>query len=130
MNRPTTKSIQLVLGAEGIAIVSAKSNGLCFWCGGPSGKFTIDHIIPTVCGGTDDPSNLVLSCRSCNCAKSAKSPIYHHKFKCLRRLGYPRFITVRVMQWFIDNHMTDFQWDPVPWDLTDDQLNTGQVAKG
>jgi hypothetical protein len=33
--------------------------------------FEVDHIQPTSEAGTDDPSNLVLSCRSCNLFKSA-----------------------------------------------------------
>jgi 5-methylcytosine-specific restriction endonuclease McrA len=29
----------------------------------------VDHIVPRVHGGSDDPSNLVAACRGCNLAK-------------------------------------------------------------
>jgi len=32
--------------------------------------FEVEHILPTARGGVDDPSNLALSCRSCNLYKS------------------------------------------------------------
>src|SRR5579859_182215 len=31
-----------------------------------SGRFAVDHILPRLLGGTDDLTNLALSCRSCN----------------------------------------------------------------
>lgn len=40
----------------------------CHYCGDVAQ--TIDHVIPRVLGGSDDPSNLVPACRSCNGAKS------------------------------------------------------------
>ena len=36
----------------------------CHWCGGHAN--TIDHIVPIIDGGTDEPDNLVAACRSCN----------------------------------------------------------------
>ncbi|KAG1666407.1 hypothetical protein FOA52_006516 [Chlamydomonas sp. UWO 241] len=30
---------------------------------------TVDHVIPRSKGGTDDPCNLVIACRKCNCQK-------------------------------------------------------------
>ena len=35
--------------------------------------FEIDHVVPVFYGGTDDKSNLTLSCRKCNRAKGVKS---------------------------------------------------------
>jgi 5-methylcytosine-specific restriction endonuclease McrA len=31
---------------------------------------TIDHVIPLARGGTHEPSNVRLACRSCNCGKA------------------------------------------------------------
>lgn len=41
---------------------------VCSWCG-ETDDLTIDHIIPVSKGGSDDPNNLRVLCRSCNCAK-------------------------------------------------------------
>lgn len=41
-----------------------RDRGVCYWCGGPAD--TTDHLVPKSCGGTDDPTNLVASCRTCN----------------------------------------------------------------
>jgi hypothetical protein len=48
----------------------------CRYCGGtaPDVKLTVDHVIPTALGGSDDPSNLVACCADCNGGKSASSP--------------------------------------------------------
>lgn len=48
----------------------------CRYCGGsaPEVKLTVDHVVPTALGGTDDPSNLVTACTDCNGGKSANSP--------------------------------------------------------
>ena len=44
----------------------------CIYCG-CDGKMTIEHLIPLVRGGTNWPSNLAPSCRSCNCSKGTKT---------------------------------------------------------
>jgi 5-methylcytosine-specific restriction endonuclease McrA len=45
----------------------------CRYCGLGSDEVTItvDHVIPTALGGTDDPSNLVAACRDCNSGKAS-----------------------------------------------------------
>ncbi|MCP4392780.1 MAG: HNH endonuclease [Alphaproteobacteria bacterium] len=44
-----------------------KHKGICYYCGEcVSGKYEIDHVIPTVMGGASEESNLVLSCVECN----------------------------------------------------------------
>lgn len=34
----------------------------------------IDHVVPTVRGGSDEPSNLVSACKSCNSQKADRTP--------------------------------------------------------
>lgn len=48
----------------------------CRYCGGeaPDVKLTVDHVMPVVLGGADDPTNLVTACRDCNAGKSSSAP--------------------------------------------------------
>lgn len=48
----------------------------CRYCGGmaPDVKLTVDHVIPTALGGSDEPSNLVAACADCNAGKSSVQP--------------------------------------------------------
>lgn len=39
------------------------------------GRFHVDHIYPIALGGSNDASNIQLTCPTCNLAKSAKDPI-------------------------------------------------------
>src|SRR5690606_31343562 len=41
----------------------------CRYCGSTDGPFHIDHLVPVSRGGSDEPSNLTVSCRSCNLSK-------------------------------------------------------------
>ncbi|MFF5029237.1 HNH endonuclease signature motif containing protein [Streptomyces collinus] len=49
------------------------------WCPGwrvpahASSDLTADHIVPKAAGGTDDPENIQVLCRSCNSRKHAQS---------------------------------------------------------
>jgi 5-methylcytosine-specific restriction endonuclease McrA len=55
----------------------ARSDGslVCHWCRGilppQKGSWTIDHIIPLSAGGTNDDTNLVPCCASCNKARDS-----------------------------------------------------------
>lgn len=62
--------------ANEFARVVLGQRGKCWWCNG-SLKRTgchADHRIALALGGSDDISNIVASCPSCNRAKSAKTP--------------------------------------------------------
>ena len=66
-----------------------RSNGHCWYCGltlDPFDTFTLDHVIPTAMGGTDEPSNLVAACKSCNSSKCKKS-INEYRAHILRKRG-------------------------------------------
>ncbi|MBJ2099272.1 HNH endonuclease [Serratia ureilytica] len=56
-----------------------REGGLCHYCknvvASPSldnQNYDIDHMVPIAKGGTNDPTNLVLSCKKCNNKKGAK----------------------------------------------------------
>lgn len=50
-------------------------DGACFWCDCDiSSGYDVDHYIALAGGGTNHPSNLVLSCSPCNTSKGAKPP--------------------------------------------------------
>ena len=46
------------------AIILKMHDYCCVYCGDDAN--TVDHVIPTSRGGTDDPMNLVAACNSCN----------------------------------------------------------------
>jgi hypothetical protein len=53
-----------------------RDNHACRYCGAaaPDVPMTVDHVVPTALGGSDDPSNLVAACKDCNAGKSASAP--------------------------------------------------------
>lgn len=53
-----------------------RDNHACRYCGGvaPDVPLTVDHVIPTALGGTDEPTNLVAACVACNAGKSSTHP--------------------------------------------------------
>jgi hypothetical protein len=61
--------------AEDITILMKQSKGKCYWCGKKiKGTPHIDHRIALDRGGSNDASNLVVSCVHCNTSKKAKMP--------------------------------------------------------
>jgi len=54
-------------------IKRANDGKRCAYCGAEK-PFTKDHIIPRSRGGTDDASNLVWCCVSCNSKKGTRTP--------------------------------------------------------
>ncbi|MFB7738311.1 HNH endonuclease [Streptomyces sp. NPDC056112] len=53
--------------------VLRRDNYTCRYCGGtaPDVKLTVDHVVPQALGGSDDPTNLVTACESCNNGKTS-----------------------------------------------------------
>lgn len=56
------------------AALVERGNYTCAYCGEihPSDWFTLDHVQPRERGGSNDPSNLVCCCQSCNSSKGTK----------------------------------------------------------
>lgn len=50
-----------------------RDNHACRYCGAtaPEVKLTVDHVVPSTLGGSDDPANLVAACAACNSGKSS-----------------------------------------------------------
>lgn len=67
--------------AELMRRTTVAAGGGCSYCldemtleqGSPK-EATIDHLVPRCKGGTDDPANLVIACRSCNSRKGGRTP--------------------------------------------------------
>lgn len=53
--------------------VLRRDNHCCRYCGrkAPEIPLTVDHVVPTTLGGSDDPANLVAACKDCNSGKSS-----------------------------------------------------------
>lgn len=57
--------------------VLRRDNHTCRYCGtsvSDGAVLTVDHVVPTALGGSDDPTNLVAACRDCNAGKASTSP--------------------------------------------------------
>ncbi len=52
-------------------IIFARDGHECAYCGTTEGPFEIDHKTPRSRGGTNDPENLAVACRTCNRSKRA-----------------------------------------------------------
>lgn len=50
------------------ALIYKRDNNTCQYCGSTR-KLTIDHVVPKSKGGSDDWTNLVVACSSCNTKK-------------------------------------------------------------
>lgn len=49
----------------------------CLYCGSDlrgsvASDVTLDHLLPRSAGGTNDPTNLITACRTCNCTRGNK----------------------------------------------------------
>ena len=63
-----------------------RTAGRCYSCGlnmVPSDDWWVEHIIPHSLGGSDQPDNLLPSCRLCNFVRSNHSPEYVRRMLAL-----------------------------------------------
>jgi hypothetical protein len=58
------------------AFIKDRDGLRCRYCGarGEHVFWHIDHVVPVIAGGTNDPGNLVLACAQCNSAKKDLVP--------------------------------------------------------
>lgn len=70
-HRRTAANGRRALSAQASLAVFANDGYRCVKCGSRD-NLTIDHIVPVVRGGTNDPNNLQTLCRSCNSRKGAR----------------------------------------------------------
>jgi 5-methylcytosine-specific restriction endonuclease McrA len=56
-------------------LVAKRAVHRCEYCGAPEAVFNfpfeVEHVLPIIHGGSNDDSNLALSCRACNVHKGA-----------------------------------------------------------
>jgi hypothetical protein len=50
-----------------------QQKGKCYWCHKKLEKYHVDHVIPIIRGGSNDPSNIVIACPFCNISKGSKT---------------------------------------------------------
>jgi len=61
--------------AKDIQAQYQRQKGKCYYCHEHVGrKYHVDHVIPVSRGGSNDPSNLVIACHSCNESKNDRLP--------------------------------------------------------
>lgn len=76
------------------ARLRATASDCCGYCLSPQAliwdELEIEHIVPTVRGGTDDESNLWLACAGCNSFKQARTDAIDPAFNELAPLFNPR----------------------------------------
>lgn len=69
---------------EDITAQYQRQKGRCYYCNCKlDNGYHVDHVIPLSRGGTNDPSNLVIACPTCNQSKGAK---LLHEWKGSQRL--------------------------------------------
>lgn len=73
---PTSVIVRFPIPREMRAVVWAKSDGRCWYCGkqtNPFDEFECDHVHPVIKGGKNTVDNLVPSCSACNSIKRTKT---------------------------------------------------------
>lgn len=66
-------SLAIISSPKLRTLIMERDGAKCRWCGETDG-LALDHILPVVAGGTDDPENLQVLCGSCNSSKGDQVP--------------------------------------------------------
>ena len=104
-------------------IVAERAGHFCEYCRAPEAvsnfPFEIDHFDPLSKGGSKEPENLVLSCRSCNAFKA------FHQIGLIKDTGSVRLFNPRRDVW--DEH---FQFDRMNYEVTGlTEIGSGTVNR-
>ncbi|ASS55894.1 HNH endonuclease [Rhizobium leguminosarum] len=55
------------------SLVQERDGYACVYCGTQEDSLHVDHVVPLIQGGTNDPDNLATACRECNCGKGGRT---------------------------------------------------------
>ena len=95
------------LSAAKLNAIINKTSGRCAYCGRTiehKNDMTIDHIKPRALGGSNDLSNLLFSCKSCNSAK-ASSTIEFYRLRKQFQSKYGKKISKETIDFLSDNNL-------------------------
>lgn len=81
-----------------------KSNNLCAHCGKkvPPTQQTVDHVIPTILGGGNDPRNLMPLCYKCNKSKASGEIIPETYYKFAQQWALDE-LNDYILSWKLDH---------------------------
>ena len=73
--RPNRESVRKQIGVVAARLIARRDGDACVYCGATEAssgrKLHLDHITARALGGTNDVTNLVTACHSCNSRKQA-----------------------------------------------------------
>ena len=93
--------------------LSGLHGNFCQYCGietEPS-KATIDHITPQSSGGSDDISNLIYCCKSCNSAKNNRELSYFRLIRSVQNSPYSGILTANQYLKLLSLNLLSFEVD-------------------
>lgn len=90
-----------------IARISAKTDGLCAYCGNLHEQMVLDHVTPKSLGGGNSDANLLLACWACNASKGVCTlEQFRLRRRCLAIFEEQRF-SIGQMEWLERNGLLD-----------------------
>lgn len=108
--------------------VLRRDNHACRYCGAaaPDVQLVVDHVVPVVLGGTNEPSNLVTACRDCNTGKSSSAP----DSALVADVQQDALRWARAMSWATELQLEDGQRINDSIDLMDDEWSKWTYGDG